>query len=130
MREQLVGTLESSFQAPLPYLRALIAADTEVRAVEYVIVPTSAAGAVAPPGDAQLAAYLTAHAERFSTPEYRDVTYAWIGPDDMTGQIRLAQQEIQQRYQRDQVKYDVAEKRDLEQIPFTSEAEPRAARSK
>jgi peptidyl-prolyl cis-trans isomerase D len=129
-RTQLLHAAQGGFEVPAGYARALFAYYTEVRAAEYVTVDAKALPPVAPPSDAVLAAYVKAHTDRFSTPEYRDVTYAEIGPDDVSKSVAVTDQQIQNLYDANKDKYNVPEKRDLEQIPFASQAEAQAARAK
>jgi peptidyl-prolyl cis-trans isomerase D len=130
VRTQLLHAVEGGFEVPPGYARALFAYYTEVRAAEYVIVDAKALAPIAPPSDIVLAAYVKAHTDRFSTPEYRDVTYAEIGPDDVSKSVAVTDQQIQNLYDANKDKYNIPEKRDLEQIPFTNPAEAQAARAK
>jgi len=129
-RSQLLHAVEGGFEMPAGYARALFAYYTQVRAAEYVTVDAKALPPIAPPADAVLAAYVKAHTDRFSTPEYRDVTYAEIGPDDVSKSVAVTDQQIQTLYATNKEKYDIPEKRDLEQIPFPSQAEAQAAHAK
>ena len=129
-RRQLLQAAEGGFEVPVGYARALFAYYTEARAAEYVTVDAKALPPIAPPSDAVLAAYVKAHTDRFSTPEYRDVTYAEIGPADVSKSVAVTDEQIQNLYTANKEKYDIPERRDLEQIPFPSLAEAQAARAK
>jgi peptidyl-prolyl cis-trans isomerase D len=128
--QQLIIPVQSAFQTPDGYFEALVAAETEQRAVEYLIVTPAMLPPIASPSDAVLETYLRAHASKFSTPEYRDVTFAYISPDDVTGQLNVTPEQIKQQYDANAATYVVPEKRDLEQLSFSSEADARAARTK
>ncbi len=130
VREQLLHAADSGFELPAGYARALFAYYTEVRAAEYVTVDAKALPPIAPPSDAVLAAYVKAHTDRFSTPEYRDVTYAQIGPEDVAKGLTVTDAQIQNVYDADKDKYDIPEKRTLEQITFPSQADAQVARAK
>ncbi|MGC9954752.1 MAG: peptidyl-prolyl cis-trans isomerase [Rhizomicrobium sp.] len=129
-RGQLMQAAEAGFEIPAGYAQALFAYSTELRAAEYVTVDAKALPPIAPPADAVLAAYVKGHGNRFSTPEYRDVTYAEIDLDDMSKGITITDQQIQSVYDANKDKYDIPENRDLEQIAFTSQADAQAARAK
>jgi peptidyl-prolyl cis-trans isomerase D len=77
-----------------------------------------------------LTAYVKAHPERFSTPEYRDADYAAISPADVMGQITVTDAQIQQDYDAHKATYVVPEKRDVQQIEFKTQADATAARAK
>ncbi len=133
-RGQLVAGGESGFMMPPGYLRALFAYTTEVRAAEYVVLPQSAVGPIAPPDDATVLAYVKAHPGRFSTPEYRAVSYVDAGPEDVASQVKVSEDQIKQQYEALRLDptsgFNVPEKRELEQINFPSEADAKAGRAK
>lgn len=129
-REQLTQAVEGNFLIPPTYAQALFEYINERRAADYVIVSPDAAGAIAPPSDAVLAAYVKANADRFSTPEYRDADYASLTMDDVMPSITVTDAEIKQAYDNAKATYQVPEKRDVQQIEFKTEAEAKDARAK
>lgn len=129
-QQQLVVPVQATFQAPGDYLLALIATETEERAVEFVMLAPAMLPQLTPPSDAVLTSYLRAHPNQFSTPEYRDVTFAYIAPEDVMGQVSVTPEQIKQQYDANISTYVVPERRDLEQLSFSSEAQARAARTK
>ena len=130
VRDQLIRATEGGFAMPPGYARAIFAYTTQVRAADYVVLDAKALAPIAPPPDAVLEAYLKQHPGGFSTPEYRDVTYAEIGPDDVSAGVSVSETQIQNAYESRKDEYVIPEKRTLEQIVFPSEAEAKAARAK
>jgi len=129
-RGQLAHAIESGLEIPPGYARALFAYSTEIRAAQYIVVEDKSLGAIPPPPDAVLQAYIKAHADRFSTPEYRDVTYAWVGPDDVAAGITVTDDQIKSAYDNNVDRFITPEKRGLQQITFPSQDEAKAARAK
>jgi len=129
-RDQMTQALEASLVVPAPYAQAIFQYIGEKRAADYVILSPEQAGSVPPPSDAVLAAYVKAHAARYSTPEYRDAAYAAIAPADVMGSIAVTDAQIQQDYNAHKSTYVVPEKRDVQQIEFKTEGEARDARAK
>ncbi len=129
-RDQLVGPVEDGLQIPTGYAHALFAYSTELRASEYVVLTPQSLGTVAPPSDAVLAAYVKAHSDRFSTPEYRNVTIALAGPEDVVPTIKVTDVQLHAEYDSRKETYVVPEKRDVYQISFPDEASAKAARAK
>ncbi|HEY1612692.1 MAG TPA: SurA N-terminal domain-containing protein [Rhizomicrobium sp.] len=129
-RSQLLSAVHNGFDLPLGYTKLFFDYLNEQRAIEYVTVSSDTAGPVPSPGDSQLQAYLTAHAAKFSTPEYRDVTYAVAGPQDVMSQLHVSEKDLQQQYELKKDQYQVPEKRDVEQITFPDAASANAARAK
>jgi peptidyl-prolyl cis-trans isomerase D len=126
-RSQLSRAIESGFTLPPGYAKLLFAYFFETRAADYIVVEDKALGTIPTPPDATLQAYIKAHADQFSTPEYRDVTYAWLTPADVIAQVKVTDDQIKQAYDENRGTYIVPEKRDVEQINFNSEAAAKAA---
>ena len=129
-REQLVRAGGSATQLPQGYIRAIAMYLNERRAVQYMIVPSDAAGPIAQPTDQQLEAFIKSHANAFSTPEYRQLTYAAIGPDDIASQVQVTDAQLHQAYNLNKDSYVVPDRRDIERIAFKDEAAAKAARAK
>jgi peptidyl-prolyl cis-trans isomerase D len=126
-RAQLSRAMEGGFILPPGYAKLLFAYFFEARAADYIVVEDKALGTIPTPPDATLQAYIKAHADQFSTPEYRDVTYAWIAPSDVTAQIKVTDDQIKQAYDENKGTYIIPEKRDVEQLNFAGEAAAKAA---
>ena len=129
-REQLVRAGGSSAALPIGYVRAIIGYLSERRQVQYMILPPDAAGTIAPPSDNVLAGYIKAHAGQFSTPEYRQLTYAEISPDEVQNQLQVTDQQLHQAYELRKDTYVVPDRRDIQRIDFKDEASAKAARAK
>lgn len=129
-RTQLVRAVQGNFMLPPGYARSLLSYFLEVRAADYFVVEDKALGTVPVPPDATLEAYVKAHAGRFSTPEYRDVSFAYITPADVTPQLSVTDAQLKQYYEEHKGEYVIAEKRDFLQLQFTTEAAAKAAYAK
>jgi peptidyl-prolyl cis-trans isomerase D len=133
-RQQVLNAARNGFAVPPTFARALFGYLNERRAVEYIVVPLSAIGEIPEPGDAQLKTFIAAHQGVFDSPEYRALTYAVIGPDDVLAQINPTDAQIKNQYEinkADPAKgYLVPETREVEQINFKDEAGAKAARTK
>ncbi|HEX4026150.1 MAG TPA: SurA N-terminal domain-containing protein [Rhizomicrobium sp.] len=128
-RDQLTQAVEGNFVVPPTYAQALFQYLNEKRAVDYVILSPDQAGDVAPPSDTVLAAYVKAHPERYSTPEYRDADYAVITPADVMGSVTVSDAQISQEYDAHKATYVVPEKRDIQQIEFKTGKDAASARA-
>ena len=128
-RSQMLRAVEGGFDMPPDYARAIFSYINEARAAEYVVLTPASVGEIAPPAEAALAAYVKAHPERFSTPEYRDVNLASITVDDVAAKIAVSDKQIQQEIDDNRAEYVTDEKRVLEQIGFKSEDEAKAAKA-
>jgi peptidyl-prolyl cis-trans isomerase D len=129
-RAQLLTALEGGFAIPEGYSNGLALYLGERRAADFIIVSPDSVGAIAPPSDDVLTAYVKAHPERFSTPEYREIEYAAIAPQDVTGQVTVSDKMIADEFKAHEANYNVPEKRDVQQIEFANEADAKAARDR
>lgn len=129
MRNQLVASVVNGIQPSSGYAGTIFLYLNERRAVQYVTLPASAAGNIPNPDDATLTAFIKARPAQFSTPEYRDVTYASIGPEDLMGQVQVSDDQLRQQYELKKDTYQIPENRDIEQIAFPDEASATAARA-
>ncbi len=129
-RDQLLTPVASDFTLPPGYAHALFAFATEERAVEYVLLTAQVLGPAPVPDDKTLAAYIKAHPERFSTPEYRSVTVASLTVEDVSAGVQPTEAQLKSEYERQKSTYIVPEKRDVQQITFNDEAGANAARAK
>lgn len=127
-RTQLASATESFFAVPAEYSLALYLYINEKRGADYIVVPPAAAGDIAAPDDKTLADFVKANAAHFSTPEYRDVQYAWAAPADVP--VTVTDKMVADEFATRKDSYNTPEKRDLFQIEFKDEAEARAARAK
>lgn len=129
-RMQLVQAIEGGFKIPAGYAKVLFNFFTEARATDYIVVDAKTLGEIPPPSDAVLEAFVKAHAGQFSTPEYRDVTYAALTPEELVPTIKVTDQQIKEAYDAAKAEYIVPEKRDISQLLFASEAAAKAAYEK
>jgi peptidyl-prolyl cis-trans isomerase D len=129
-REQLTTAVESNFAVPPTYAQALFQYINEKRAAEYIVLSPEQAGEVPVPSDAYLGAYIKTHPDRYSTPEYRDADYAAITPADVLGGITVTDAQLSQAYDAKKSTYVIAEKRDVQQIEFKTQAEAADASAK
>jgi peptidyl-prolyl cis-trans isomerase D len=128
-RDQLLSATKNGIEMPPGYAQALFNYLNEERAVQYVVLAADKMN-VPNPGDAVLAAYVKAHADKFSTPEYRQITYVAGTPADVMNQVSVTDDQLKQQFELKKADYQIPEKRDVEQITFPNETDARAARAK
>jgi peptidyl-prolyl cis-trans isomerase D len=129
-RAQLTNASESGYALPAGYARALLAFSSELRAAEYVIVDDKSLPPVAAPSNDVLNGFIKKHPDQYSTPEYRDVTYSRLAPEDVAGQVSVSEDLIKQAYENLKSKYVIEEKRTVERLSLQSEKDVRDARAK
>lgn len=131
IREQLLRSVAGGIGMPPGYERALNLYRLERRVAEYLIVDPSRAGDIKDPDDAALKAYFEENAAaRYSTPENRTLVVLAVGPEDIAKSINVPEADIVKIYEANRKRYEVPEKRVLEQIRFKTEAAANAAKAK
>ncbi len=131
IREQLLRSVAGGIGMPPGYERALNLYRLERRVAEYLIVDPSRAGDIKEPDDAALKAFFEENAAaRYSTPENRTVVVLAVGPEDIAKSINVPEADIVKIYEANRKRYEVPEKRVLEQIRFKTEAAANAAKAK
>ncbi|ABD54800.1 peptidylprolyl isomerase [Jannaschia sp. CCS1] len=82
---------------------------------------------IAEPTDAELAAYYDEFPERFTRPEARRITYAWIIPSAIMDDVEIDEDALRELYDDRIDEYVQPERRLLERLVFNSDAEVDAA---
>src|SRR5579872_612551 len=129
-REQLLDALADGLAAPPGLTRVLYDYTNQTRTVEYIAITPQEAGPVPEPTEADLAAYHKAHAQQFSSPEYRSLDYVEIGPDQVSGGIQVSDADVKAQYDAHKADYQKPEQREVQQISFPDQAAAEAAAAK
>lgn len=79
------------------------------------------------PSDAELTTYYEENPQRFTRPEARRITYAWITPDQISDDVELAEDDLRGLYEDRIDTYVQPERRLLERLAFGSMEEAQAA---
>ena len=82
---------------------------------------------IADPSDADLAAYYEEFPERFTRPEARRISYAWVIPSDIMDDVEIDDEALQELYNDRIDEYVQPERRLLERLVFGSEEEVQTA---
>lgn len=82
---------------------------------------------LAEPTEADLLAYYEENPQRFTRPEARRITYAWIIPDHIRDDVALSEDDLRGLYQDRITLYVQPERRLLERLVFGSEDDAQAA---
>jgi len=131
LRSQLLRTITGGLTMPPGLETALHRFRQQRLTAEYVLIDPARAGEIKDPDEAKLKAYYDAHADKkYSTPEYRAVTFVTVRTEDVASRITITDDEIKTAYERAKSFFETPEKRRIEQIRFKSEAAAKAAKAK
>ena len=82
------------------------------------------------PTEADLRAYYDDNPERFTDPEMRDLTYVWLTPQMIAGDMEVDEGSIRAEYDARADVYDVPPRRVVDRLVFPSMQEARSARER
>jgi len=131
LRQQIGVSLAAEIVAPKPLIEALAHFSGQSRAIDYVILPPSAAGDIPAPTPEQAQSFFNERKANFQAPEYRSTNLLAVTPSMLAKPDEVSESDVRALYERvkDQ-RFGVAEKRALQQIVFPNEAEAAEALAK
>ena len=126
LREQLSGAIRAGAAAPEALTAPLLAWAFERRSAELVQIARSAMPEPEAPTEAQLRRFQENNANRFSSPEFREVSVLVLSPDSLVGEVQIDDAALQQAYEARRAQFDTPEKRQILQAVVPQEAQARA----
>ncbi|MBY0338524.1 MAG: SurA N-terminal domain-containing protein, partial [Acetobacteraceae bacterium] len=124
-RQQLSGAVRSGAAVPAALARPLLAWQLERRTATLVELEFAAAPEPAEPTEAQLSRFHENNANRFSTPEYRDVAIATLNAERVIAEVQVTEREIEDAYASHRARYETPERREVFQALVQDEAAAR-----
>jgi len=115
------------FQAPWLSVALNAMEGTETRDVSYFIMGLNAVPAPTPPTDAQLTAFIKAHAAQLTRPETRLITLARFSAKDIAPTLKIDPAQVAKEFAFRKDSLSTAEKRTVVEIPVKSAAEGASA---
>jgi peptidyl-prolyl cis-trans isomerase D len=122
MRAQLAGTIEVGVASPKSLVDAIYRHRAEKRVAQTVFIADATMKDIAEPTDDQLAAFHGEHADLFTAPEYRRLTFIDFRAKDLEGEIAVDDQEIRDLFAQRQDDFNRPEMRRLRQIVVEDES--------
>ena len=83
---------------------------------------------IADPDEATLKAWHEANGDRFTAPETRRISYAWINPDMLSSEVEVDEEALRAVYDRNIEQFQRPERRMVGRLVFPTEADAQAAR--
>lgn len=131
LRQQIELALVDGMTAPKSLVDALARVDAQTRAVDYVILPPTAAGEIAPPSADALKSYFEERKASYRAPEYRGFSIVLASPAALAKPGEVSEEDAKAVYDKTRdARFTTPEKRKLQQILFPSEAEAAEAEAK
>jgi len=128
LRRQQTTPLTEGLAVPNVMLEALNRYANEIRSVDYLVLPPSAAGTIEAPSPEALTSFYDIRRDLYRTPEYRKIVVLSLTPAALTTGMTVTDAEIEKRYQDLKAeRYTKPETRKIDQILFPDEAAAQAA---
>ena len=125
LRQQLLGGVRAGAAAPDAMTAPQLVWQTERRIADVVLLPFSAAPEPEAPTEAQLQRFLENNPQRFSTPEFRQVSIAVLSAETLANEIAVSEDDIKQAFEARHGQYDRPERRQIRQVVLADEARAR-----
>ena len=125
LRQQLLGAVRAGAAAPDAMTAPQLVWQTERRVADVVLLPFSAAPEPEAPSEAQLQRFLENNPQRFSTPEFRQISIAVLSAEMLANEIAVSEEDIKQAFDARHGQYDRPERRQIRQVVLADEARAR-----
>ncbi|MBM3488888.1 MAG: hypothetical protein FJX68_00325, partial [Alphaproteobacteria bacterium] len=125
-RGQLLHSLGIIARAPDLAVQAIYRKQLERRTLSILTVPHGRFADGPPPGEDQIVQFHREQASRFTSPEYRRLSYALIRPADAAPGIAVGEADIEAEFEARRAEFEAAETREIWQI-VADEAKVREA---
>lgn len=131
LRRELALSIAGDAPVPKALLEAAHRYGAETRSVEFVTLPESFAGEAPAATEEALNAFFEARKPAFRAPEYRRIVTLAVTPSSVADPSKVSDADAQQVYDQSKAqRFTSAERREVQQIVFPSEAEANAASQK
>lgn len=130
VRQQLVDATVNGTQAPDVFLDALFAHRGESRDVSFIRIDESALPAIDPPSDAILNSYFADNSDNYRAPEYREIRYVRLTPEEIADPSSVAASTVRAEYDTNRARFGEAEQRTIQQIVFSDRPAAEEARQR
>ncbi|WP_306154408.1 peptidyl-prolyl cis-trans isomerase [Roseovarius sp. MMSF_3281] len=124
----LQGAVMAGVTMPRAYTETLLTYIGEERDVTWTVLDRNDLTTGLPePTEEELQAYHEANVAQFTTPETREITYAWLSPEMIIDTVEVDEQALRDAYEARADEYIQPERRLVERLVFPDEAAAQAA---
>ncbi|CUH77377.1 peptidylprolyl isomerase [Tropicibacter naphthalenivorans] len=124
----LQGAVLAGVKLPDTYIDTLIAWNGEQRAFSWAMIGRDAINTGLPvPTDAELQEWYEANIDAFTTPETKQITYAWLTPEMLVDTVEVDEASLRDAYDERFEEFNQPERRLVERLVFLDEAAAQAA---
>ena len=130
-RGLLMGAIAGAAGSPQGYVDTLAAWAGETRDFTAAdLLPSDLPEPVGAAGDADIQAWYDAHPDAYMRPELRKISYVWLSPEMLQGDVKLDEAALKAAYDKRLAEFVTPEQRMVERLVYPTEAEAAAARAR
>jgi peptidyl-prolyl cis-trans isomerase D len=122
VRDQITDTLLSGLAPPQWQIEQLFRYREETRVLEYFTPDYDKLIKVAEPDEAKLKEQYEQNKRQFVTPELRKINLLLLSRDAVKSRIAVSDEDVKTAYDNDKDKYNIPEKRRIQQLSFPDRA--------
>ena len=127
-RSLLQGAVLAGNAMPRVYAETLVRYALETRDLSWIELDAADLTTGLPvPTDEQLQAHYEANIVRFTRPESRDITYAWLTPDMLLDTVEVEEDLMRKSYEERSAEFNLPERRLVERLIYPDQAAAEAA---
>jgi peptidyl-prolyl cis-trans isomerase D len=127
LSQRLASSVSGAVNAPRPLSRSIFDFEQERRVASYLRLPLVAEETVGEPSEDDLSGFYERNAQTFMAPDYRAVSFIHLRPADVADEIAVAEEDLRAEFDSRRSEFAVPERREIEQIVFSSEADAQTA---
>lgn len=126
-RDQLFAAISGDAKLPATFFKALNIYQNEKRTIDFITLSPAAIGALSI-SDADLEKWFDANQSRYIAPEYREITFVTLSPDQMKKTEEISDDDVKKFYDRNKNQFSRTEEaRKLSVIHFATMQEATSA---
>jgi len=130
-RTILEGAVVGGVAAPAAHVDALVSWALEERGFTHAeLIAADLAEPVPEPTEAQLTDFYEAEIDRYTRPELRRISYAWLSPEAFAAEVELDEDALRAAYEERIAQYVQPERRIVERLVFADQDAAEAARAR
>ena len=122
LNRKIIRALQSGTYVPQTLIDTIYRYRSEKRIAEVIFIPFPKIGVIKAPSNNQILEFYAKNRDKFSAPEYRQLTVLYLNPEKMSKEILPSENSINEEFEYRKDIKTIPERRALQQILFQKKA--------